>query len=80
MTIGIEDLAEDTPAFRALAIGRCPACNGDDFIAGPRGGAAQNIECRACAARFNVTWFRGGLIFAQRIPSEAEGGSTWPKP
>jgi hypothetical protein len=32
----------------------CPDCGGFIFRHGPRGGAAQNIECITCKARFNV--------------------------
>jgi len=35
--------------------GRCPDCGGDDLLAGPRGGSAQNFKCAnpACGSRFN---------------------------
>jgi hypothetical protein len=64
------------PDFSTLARGACPDCKGKDFRFGPRGGLAQNIECRNCLHRFNVTVFNGELIFAERIESEAEGGSA----
>ena len=32
----------------------CPDCGGFIFRPGPRGGAAQNIECVKCLSRFNV--------------------------
>lgn len=62
---------------QALADGRCPDCRDAWWRLGPRGGAARNIECKRCKSRFNVTRFMGQLIFAQRIPSEADGGSHW---
>jgi hypothetical protein len=64
----------------ALNRGCCPDCNRRGFVLGPKGGAAQNIECAnlECRSRFNVTsGMTMELIFAQRIPSEAEGGSLW---
>lgn len=61
----------------ALELRTCPDCGGIDFRPGPRGGAAQNIECRGCGARFNVTVYGSQLIFAQRIESEADGGGVW---
>lgn len=48
---------------------------------------ARNIECVGCLARFNVDYSSslanavGGrfplLVFAERIPSEADGGGAW---
>jgi len=63
----------------AMAQGACPDCGARHFRPGPRGGASQNIECRRCKARFNVTWYFGHLIFAERIEREIEGGSRWPE-
>ena len=66
----------------------CPDCGGFIFRPGPRGGIAQNIECVGCGSRFNVTRWdrrmtetgRAGvmpIVWAQRIPSEKEGGGVW---
>lgn len=33
---------------------RCLFCDGDEFEPGPRGGAARNIACAGCGARYNV--------------------------
>ena len=71
----------------------CPDCKGTIWRPGPRGGVGQNIECVGCKSRFNVArWSRdwdekfgyetvtGGkmpIVWAQRIPSEAEGGGEW---
>lgn len=68
----------------------CPDCKGTIWRLGPRGGIAQNIECAnpQCRARFNITrWHhdqelaaKGSpppIVWAQRIPSEAEGGGEW---
>jgi transcription elongation factor Elf1 len=43
---------------------RCPDC-GDkkQFLAGPKGGLAQNIMCNTCKSKFNVT----PPFFAERI-------------
>jgi hypothetical protein len=64
--------------------GSCPDCGGSIFRPGPRGGASQNIECAHCKSRFNVTrWNRlhsdgpARIVWAQRIPSEADGGGAW---
>ena len=61
----------------------CPDCGGFIFRPGPRGGAAQNIECVQCGSRFKVlrwsprpdgpVW----IAWAQRIPSEEDGGGAW---
>ena len=37
--------------------GICPDCKSKEFLAGPRGGMAQNIECKGCGSRFNVSPF-----------------------
>jgi hypothetical protein len=64
----------------------CPDCVGFIFRLGPRGGLSQNIECAGCGSRFNVTRWdhamteRKGpmpIVWAQRIPSEHEGGGEW---
>ena len=67
-------IPESTPtnlnAF--LAERRCPDCNGFIFRPGPRGGMSQNIEC-VCGSRFNITYYRGDLIWAERI----DGNGAW---
>jgi len=65
-----------------LGRGYCPDCNGTIFRPGPHSGPWQNIEC-ICGSRFNVlrrsprpdgsVW----ISWAQRIPSEADGGGVW---
>jgi hypothetical protein len=55
----------------------CPDCGGFIFRPGPRGGAAQNIECVRCSSRFNVARWEGRVVWAQRIPSEKDGGGVW---
>jgi hypothetical protein len=72
--------------------GSCPDCGCTIFRGGPRGGVSQNIECARCKSRFNVTrwsqeWDRRfdyetrtgpmPIVWAQRIPSEADGGGAW---
>jgi hypothetical protein len=32
----------------------CPHCRGIRFVAGPRGGASQNVTCCHCSARYNL--------------------------
>jgi hypothetical protein len=70
-------MRHDDPDFLMLARGVCRHCGGGAFRPGPRGGLAQNIECRGCLRRFNVTVYGGELVFAQRIESSAEGGLSW---
>jgi len=68
----------------------CPDCGGFIFRPGPRAGVSQNIECVKCLSRFNVArWTpewndRFGyppgkmpIVWAQRIPSEKDGGGAW---
>jgi uncharacterized Zn finger protein (UPF0148 family) len=64
----------------------CPDCGCFIFRPGPRGGISQNIECAQCGSRFNVTRWdhnttdRKGpmpIVWAQRIPSEKDGGGVW---
>lgn len=63
-----------------VTYGYCPKCNGRGFRIGPQGGAAINVECvsEPCRKRFNVVMFGGRCLFAEEIPSEREGGSSWP--
>jgi len=79
-------MSELTPEqFDTLSNGHCPDCDCRIFRPGPRGGSAQNFECVNCLARYNITFSSAlarkfnmpNLIFAQRIPSEAEGGGEW---
>lgn len=71
----------------------CPDCKGTIWRPGPRGGVNENIECVGCGARFNIArWSREWderfgyetikdgkmpIVWAERIPSEAEGGGVW---
>lgn len=65
----------------------CPDCGGFIFRPGPRGGVSQNVECVGCGSRFNVArWdaamtdgrvHRMPIVWAERIPSEAQGGGAW---
>ena len=66
----------------------CPDCGCGIFRPGPRGGMAQNIECARCGSRFNVTRLSRSMadpnyhgpmpiVWAQRIPSEKDGGGEW---
>jgi ribosomal protein S27E len=71
----------DNALLEPLNRGHCPDCNHRGFVLGPRGGAAQNIECGGCGNRFNVTLSPigppGAIVLAHRIESERDGGSTW---
>ena len=58
-----------------ISAGTCPDCGHKGFRLGPRGGAAQNIECRGCRQRFNVTTFGWRVVMGQRIPKEASNGT-----
>ncbi|MEY9428152.1 hypothetical protein ABH975_003467 [Bradyrhizobium ottawaense] len=49
-----------------LRMDRCPDCRQHSLRPGPRGGAAQNLTCDACGARWNVAPPRY-ITFAQRI-------------
>jgi len=62
----------------ALQTGKCPDCGGEDFRPGPRAGISQNVECRRCRSRFNVTRHQETVLFVQRIEREDEGGAEWP--
>jgi ribosomal protein S27AE len=33
---------------------KCPRCGSTEFLAGPRGGAAQNVKCAKCDYGMNV--------------------------
>jgi hypothetical protein len=64
------------PVFESLERGVCPDCLANDFMAGPMGGAALNIECYGCGSCFNIAPannFGGGinvhrpLLLAERI-------------
>ena len=73
----------DDAALELLSKGFCPTCSHRGFVLGPRGGAAQNIECGAipCRARFNITLSPvgppGSVVMAHEIEREAAGGSHW---
>lgn len=36
--------------------GHCPNCGGGEFLEGPSGGLAVNIECKRCGLRWNANW------------------------
>jgi rRNA maturation protein Nop10 len=52
--------------IQSLRMDRCPDCQGYTLQPGPRGGAAQNLICTSCGARWNVAPPRY-IMFAQRI-------------
>jgi len=44
---------------RLLMRGECPNCHQKGLLAGPRGGACQNMVCPVCASEYNVGPFAG---------------------
>lgn len=44
----------------------CPDCGSKDWLFGPEGGLAQNVECSGCGARFNVC-VMPGAVMVQRL-------------
>ena len=55
------------PGLEPLINQCCPDCARSQFLRGPGGGAAVNIECAACGARYSVATWAGGLLAAERI-------------
>ena len=53
-----QDLTEEERKY-LFGKWRRPDCGDNNFLAGPRGGRAQNIMCNTCKSKFNVTppWF-----------------------
>lgn len=55
---------------------RCPDCGSDDLLAGPRGGAAQNVACGNCYSEFNFMVYGGAFSLIDRMgklsPERAE--------
>ena len=62
-----------------MSDGYCPDCGHRGFVLGPRGGAAINIECGGCGARFTVAQGLGThrFVMGHRIEKESEGGASW---
>jgi hypothetical protein len=62
-----------------IEAGHCPDCDYRGFVLGPKGGAAQNIECGnvECRSRFNVTFWSSAVVMADRIEKVSEGGLPW---
>ena len=59
-----------TERWRRDMAGRCPDCGiAAGFYKGPRGGAAQNVQCAndGCEARFNLFLVPGSETIDQRI-------------
>ena len=54
---------------KSLEVHVCPDCGTyKEFLAGPRGGLCQNIQCGHCGSEFNVgPRLNGRLFSAQRI-------------
>lgn len=51
--------------------GRCPNCDRDGLVAGPKGGASRNVFCPSCMVRWNL----GGVDFGI-ITVDYEGACT----
>lgn len=51
--------------------GRCHGCDGALFLAGPRGGMAQNVMCANmnCRRKYNVARWRGELLMIHALPT-----------
>jgi len=45
---------------------RCPDCEGL-LCDGPAGGMSINYYCHGCGAGFNISFWHGALVFAERI-------------
>jgi hypothetical protein len=58
---------------RALENKRFPDCGSKHFSFGPEGGMNVNIMCanEKCCSAFNVAYFNGSLMYAERIPNRA---------
>jgi hypothetical protein len=46
---------------------RCTFCGCESFYEGPSGGAAQNIKCADCGARFNIGLVPGGPVLIDTL-------------
>ena len=59
--------------------GRCPDCGYRGFVLGPKGGAAQNVECGnvECRSRFNITVYGSEVMLVQRIGKAGDGSPVW---
>ena len=52
---------------KSLESNICPDCGSfKEFLAGPRGGLCQNIQCGRCGSEFNI----GLMIFGHLFPAE----------
>jgi len=51
--------------------GRCPDCNGTQWLEGPEGGLCINLKCPTCDARINVARIPGSPLY-ERIDGKPE--------
>lgn len=60
----LETTSEQKLFVSVVENNQCPDCKKFGFLAGPRGGLAQNVKCanRECGSRFNVTPFSADRI------------------
>ncbi len=49
----MNDIVMGDKKLSALVDGRCPDCDGIEFLRGPEGGLCINIKCASCGACFN---------------------------
>lgn len=45
----------------------CPNCKNEEFLAGPRGGSAQNVMCTKCGCKLNICPLPDGRIWVIEI-------------
>ena len=56
---------------------KCSFCGSGEFYEGPQGGAAMNVTCAGCGARFNIGLVPGGPVLLDTLsgPSKAIAGT-----
>ena len=56
----------------AINGGVCPDCRAPAaaLMEGPRGGMNVNVCCPSCWSAFNVAYWRGTCVSAERIPND----------
>lgn len=75
---------DDSASLTAWFSGQesCPDCGGQEFLAGPRGGLAQNMKCgtRRCGSEFNIARYEGRVFHVDRIDREMLPGTVVVRP
>lgn len=67
--------ADKDQAALSKSTPECPDCGSIHLIAGPRGGAAQNIACATCLSEFNVIAIH--MILIQRMGKLTPERALW---